>query len=507
MTAGAGSEIGGDEQSDVAESHGDAASDSGTDDALGEPAGDSAWETAPNTAAVETTAADDAPGETLGGGGETTADMAADEADDTLGEPTRDDGTGDAPLAGEAAAADDALGEPVRSESTAPDPAGRETAAADDVLGEPVRPDGATETVPAQEAAAADGALGEPLGNNAETKQNTIGRANETAGDLVDKPSRADAAEPAAEQQPALAAARASETIASEGPKSMDTLVAAHELAAMGDNAAQEVETALKPGELQADVAAKAGLAPDSPHVVVPDVASLTTPVRTDTLEHATADMALNARRIEGAVADAAGQSAGVKAHADAAAEGTKQFEEAKAQQETQFAQAKADQARAHTEATAAATKHFEDTKTQREAQLAQTQADQAKAAEDAKAEQQKSFETAAAAATGHNTGTLEQGLKFYLGEHITDEGDSNYERRGWTLDSIRDAVDNSVETHRATDHRYNKVTGEHNSDPATAYVNADGEAVTVNDLTGDVVQVSDQYNPDWKHEHEKEQK
>lgn len=109
-------------------------------------------------------------------------------------------------------------------------------------------------------------------------------------------------------------------------------------------------------------------------------------------------------------------------------------------------------------------------------------------------------FDETAKEVTGHDTQDhlSEDTQQYYIGEHIS-EGPNNYENRGWSLDSIRDTVDNPSETYEAQDRRYNEETEQRNNDPATAFVNSEGDYVVVNDNTNDVVQVSDRNDPDWK--------
>jgi len=64
---------------------------------------------------------------------------------------------------------------------------------------------------------------------------------------------------------------------------------------------------------------------------------------------------------------------------------------------------------------------------------------------------------------------------------------------RGWTEESIAETVAGPAETHPVWDY----TTGA--QEPATAYVRPDGSYVVVNDATGNVVQVSDATNPNWK--------
>ena len=61
---------------------------------------------------------------------------------------------------------------------------------------------------------------------------------------------------------------------------------------------------------------------------------------------------------------------------------------------------------------------------------------------------------------------------------------------RGWTQDSVRDTVDNAYTTRKAV----NKATG----NTATVYYNKDGSHVIIDDITNEVVQVSDKFEPNW---------
>ena len=48
-------------------------------------------------------------------------------------------------------------------------------------------------------------------------------------------------------------------------------------------------------------------------------------------------------------------------------------------------------------------------------------------------------------------------------------------------------------------DIRFNPTTGTRLNDPATGYIAKDGSYVVRNDKTGQIVQVSDRYDPNWK--------
>ena len=71
------------------------------------------------------------------------------------------------------------------------------------------------------------------------------------------------------------------------------------------------------------------------------------------------------------------------------------------------------------------------------------------------------------------------------------------YPKRGWTEESILETVKNPARTAPTLDERY-KADGTQNNEPATVYYRTDGHYVTVNDLNGDIVQISDLNDPDW---------
>lgn len=70
--------------------------------------------------------------------------------------------------------------------------------------------------------------------------------------------------------------------------------------------------------------------------------------------------------------------------------------------------------------------------------------------------------------------------------------------KRGWSQTDIDDTIKNPSRTVQTTDTRWNP-DGTKNNDPATAYYDADGNYVIRNDRTGDIVQVSDKNDPNWK--------
>ncbi len=70
--------------------------------------------------------------------------------------------------------------------------------------------------------------------------------------------------------------------------------------------------------------------------------------------------------------------------------------------------------------------------------------------------------------------------------------------KRGWTEESIIDLIENSEETRSVRDTRWTG-DGTKLDDPATAYIDKDGNYVIRNDKTGDVTQVSNKNSPEWK--------
>jgi filamentous hemagglutinin len=70
---------------------------------------------------------------------------------------------------------------------------------------------------------------------------------------------------------------------------------------------------------------------------------------------------------------------------------------------------------------------------------------------------------------------------------------------RGWTVDSIVETVSKPSETIATKDTRFDPTTGTRKNDSATAYINADGSYVVVNNKDQTVVQVSDRTDPNWK--------
>ena len=74
---------------------------------------------------------------------------------------------------------------------------------------------------------------------------------------------------------------------------------------------------------------------------------------------------------------------------------------------------------------------------------------------------------------------------------------------RGWSKSSIDDLIENPSETKSLRDTRWTSG-GEKLDDPATAYIDKDANYVIRNDKTGDIVQISNRNDPDWKASWEK---
>ena len=71
--------------------------------------------------------------------------------------------------------------------------------------------------------------------------------------------------------------------------------------------------------------------------------------------------------------------------------------------------------------------------------------------------------------------------------------------KRGWTEESIHETIDNPVRTVAARDTRWFPGADKALNDPATAYYSSDGGYVVRNDNTGEIVQISNKFKPNWK--------
>lgn len=86
------------------------------------------------------------------------------------------------------------------------------------------------------------------------------------------------------------------------------------------------------------------------------------------------------------------------------------------------------------------------------------------------------------------------KGIEIKISEKIKKQA----QKRGWTQDSIEEAINSPSTTKRTTDKRH-LPSGGQNNEPATQYYTKDGHYVVRNDKTGDIVQVSDRNNPNWR--------
>ncbi|MGH3874387.1 MAG: colicin E5-related ribonuclease [Pseudonocardiaceae bacterium] len=94
--------------------------------------------------------------------------------------------------------------------------------------------------------------------------------------------------------------------------------------------------------------------------------------------------------------------------------------------------------------------------------------------------------------AVGESTEAREVETKY--GNKITKQ----MQQRGWTPETVDETIRNPHRTVETIDERRRK-DGTRNNDPATAYLNDDDSYVVRNNKTGDIVQVSDRTDPDWR--------
>ena len=69
--------------------------------------------------------------------------------------------------------------------------------------------------------------------------------------------------------------------------------------------------------------------------------------------------------------------------------------------------------------------------------------------------------------------------------------------KRGWSVDSVAATINTPARTAATLDERYNP-DGTQKNEPATVYYRGDGHYVVCNDITGDIVQVSNTNDPNW---------
>ncbi len=81
--------------------------------------------------------------------------------------------------------------------------------------------------------------------------------------------------------------------------------------------------------------------------------------------------------------------------------------------------------------------------------------------------------------------------VKFGSDAKSADKLNRQMNNRGWTKDSVTDTVDDAFTTRKAA----NRATG----NSATVYYNKDGSHVIVDDITNEIVQVSDKFDVNWK--------
>ncbi|HSH04926.1 MAG TPA: colicin E5-related ribonuclease [Anaerolineae bacterium] len=86
----------------------------------------------------------------------------------------------------------------------------------------------------------------------------------------------------------------------------------------------------------------------------------------------------------------------------------------------------------------------------------------------------------------GDNIDDVGMAITSNFSEKITKQMD----RRGWNTDSIDDVINSPTHTSTAT----NKANG----NSATAYFDTDGSYVVRDDITGDIIQISDKTDPNW---------
>jgi hypothetical protein len=96
---------------------------------------------------------------------------------------------------------------------------------------------------------------------------------------------------------------------------------------------------------------------------------------------------------------------------------------------------------------------------------------------------------------TGSGKGGYIGPVRYSIGDKISGQMSS----RGWTKNDISMATSFPSRTVKTTDTRYSGSSGIKNNDPATAYYHPKGGYVVRNDRTGDIVQISNRYDNNWK--------
>lgn len=69
--------------------------------------------------------------------------------------------------------------------------------------------------------------------------------------------------------------------------------------------------------------------------------------------------------------------------------------------------------------------------------------------------------------------------------------------KRGWTKESVIETIQRPVRIASTRDERFNP-NGTQNDEPATIYYRSDGHYVICNDVSADIVQVSDTNDLHW---------
>ncbi|MEQ8754545.1 MAG: colicin E5-related ribonuclease [Coleofasciculus sp. G1-WW12-02] len=69
--------------------------------------------------------------------------------------------------------------------------------------------------------------------------------------------------------------------------------------------------------------------------------------------------------------------------------------------------------------------------------------------------------------------------------------------KRGWTLESVMETINKPAYTKPTRDERHRSDATQAN-DPATAYYRNDDNYVICNDITGDIVQISNTFDLEW---------
>ena len=71
--------------------------------------------------------------------------------------------------------------------------------------------------------------------------------------------------------------------------------------------------------------------------------------------------------------------------------------------------------------------------------------------------------------------------------------------KRGWDDAKVKETIDNPAKTAKTTDTRFGPDGIQKPPEPATAFFSADGSYLVRNDATGNIVQVSNRLDPNWK--------